>query len=185
MYYFLRDVSNVTDEYIAVMMNERKYYDLVATAITSRKDYVAVMALMQNMASDCRRRHLVGGIHHAPNRIQIYLHMAANMDRLLEVDEAILKYAQRNGYLGLSEDVTNQQPKEEVTTVEFSTVHYINDEDITKLSDDRIIDYIKHEKERISTLIALEVKSSNIDAKIKTHNENVSRLVNILDSRTK
>lgn len=183
MYHFLRDVSNVTDEYIAVMMNERKYYDLVANAITSNRDYVAVMALMQNLTSDCRRRHLVGGTHHAPNRIQIYLHMAANMDRLMEVKEEILKYSQRNGYLGISEELTNQQPKEEVTTVEFSTVHYINDKDIETLADEELIKFIADEQKQLHRLQGLDVESKNIDAKIETHHKNIKKLVKILDAK--
>ena len=185
----LKGLSDITDQYFTVMVNERKYYDLVANAITHQWDYGDVMKLMASIRNECRSLQLVQTVN-PPNRIQLYLHMAATMDRLNEVHPGILDYAARNRYLQYKDNQPEvadppivKQPKE-VTTVEFSTVHYINDKDITKHTDDELIELIQLEQNNVTALTVLNVDSSNINDKIATHNGNIDRLVRILDSRT-
>ena len=185
----LRGVSDITDQYLMVMLNDRKYYDLLANAISHQWDYCDVMKLMASMRNECRGRKLVQTVN-PPNRIQLYLHMAATMDRLHEVHHGILDYAARNRYLVYKDNKPKvvdppivKQPKE-VTTVEFSTVHYINDKDIKDHTDEELIGLISREQDNIRALSSLNVESTHINDKIATHKDNVARLIKILDAKS-
>lgn len=60
---------------------------------------------------------------------------------------------------------------------------YINNVDVTTMSDDQLIDAIKKVEKEIEDLGSVKTKSKKIEAKVSEANETLSKLVTLLDAR--
>jgi hypothetical protein len=68
-------------------------------------------------------------------------------------------------------------------TVEIKTITYINNADVTKLSDEQLIDTIKTIENEIVALKAVKTKSTKITAKIAEAQDTLVKVVAVLDAR--
>ena len=68
-------------------------------------------------------------------------------------------------------------------TVEIKTITYINNADVTKLSDEQLIDAIKTIENEIAALKAVKTKSTKITAKIAEAQDTLAKVVAVLDGR--
>jgi hypothetical protein len=78
------------------------------------------------------------------------------------------------------------EPKKEEpmsNTVEIKTITYINNADVTKLSDEQLIDAIKTIENEIAALKAVKTKSTKITAKIAEAQDTLAKVVAVLDGR--
>ena len=80
---------------------------------------------------------------------------------------------------------TQPQATQENTmaSIEIKTITYINDADVTKLSDEQLIDAIKKIESEIADLGAVKTESAKIKAKIDNLHETLAKVVAILDAR--
>ena len=60
---------------------------------------------------------------------------------------------------------------------------YINNVDVTTMSDDQLIDAIKKVEKEIEDLGSVKTKSKKIEAKVSEANETLNTLVTLLDAR--
>jgi hypothetical protein len=68
-------------------------------------------------------------------------------------------------------------------TVEIKTITYINNVDVTKMSDEQLIDAIKTIENEMAALKAVKTKSTKITIKINEALHTLSKVVAILDGR--
>lgn len=68
-------------------------------------------------------------------------------------------------------------------TVEIKTITYINNADVTKLTDEQLIDAIKTIENEIAALKAVKTKSTKITAKITEAQDTLAKVVAVLDGR--
>lgn len=80
---------------------------------------------------------------------------------------------------------TQPQPKKENTmaSIELKTVTYINDADVTKLTDEQLISFIKKLEAEYGALESVGTKSIKIEAKKAEIKETLAKVVAILDAR--
>ena len=67
--------------------------------------------------------------------------------------------------------------------VAFETVHYVYGTDVTKMTDDRLVEAIKQVEAEIAKLDVVKTKSKKIDAKKAELNEMLAKIVDTLDAR--
>ena len=70
-----------------------------------------------------------------------------------------------------------------MASVEIKTITYINDADVTKLTDAQLIDAIKTIEAEVADLSGVKTQSAKIKAKIDSMNETLAKVVAILDAR--
>lgn len=68
-------------------------------------------------------------------------------------------------------------------TVEIKTITYINNVDVTKLTEEQLIDAIKTIEGEITALKAVKTKSTKITAKIAEAENTLAKVVEVLDAR--
>ena len=76
------------------------------------------------------------------------------------------------------EEPMNTQP-----TTAFETVHYVYGTDVTKMTDDQLVEAIKQVEAEIAKLDVVKTKSKKIDAKKAELNEMLAKIVDTLDAR--
>lgn len=130
-----------------------------------------------------------------------YAYEWSQINRLLQKSDYLqvnIKYCDSNSMGWLADQVfrrradphnTNNQPTEPTqeipmsNKVEFKTVTYINNVDVTTLSDEQLIDAVKTIENEISDLGAVKTKSKKIEAKIAEAQTTLAKVVEVLDAR--
>lgn len=77
---------------------------------------------------------------------------------------------------------TTQQTKEN-TMNKFETKHYVNNQDITSMSDEEVFESISKAEADIKKLRSIKTKSTKIEATIKAHQKFIKQVVKHLDKR--
>jgi hypothetical protein len=67
--------------------------------------------------------------------------------------------------------------------ITFKTITYINNADVTALSDEQLIDAIKTIEKEIADLKGVTTKSKKIEAKISDAEATLAKVVEVLDAR--
>jgi hypothetical protein len=84
-------------------------------------------------------------------------------------------------FCALASEPEKEEPMS--NTVEIKTITYINNADVTKLSDEQLIDAIKTIENEIVALKAVKTKSTKITIKINEALHTLAKVVAILDGR--
>jgi hypothetical protein len=82
--------------------------------------------------------------------------------------------------------VLASEPKKETPMskqITFKTITYINNADVTALSDEQLIDAIKTIEKEIADLKGVTTKSKKIEAKISDAEATLAKVVEVLDAR--
>jgi hypothetical protein len=80
----------------------------------------------------------------------------------------------------LSQPIQEQPVSNQIT---IANKTYINNVDVTTMSDDQLIDAIKKVEKEIEDLGSVKTKSKKIEAKVSEANETLNKLVTLLDAR--
>lgn len=130
-----------------------------------------------------------------------YAYEWSQINRLLQKSDYLqvnIKYCDSNSMGWLADQVfrrrtdthkTNNQPTKPTqeipmsNKVEFKSVTYINNVDVTTLSDEQLIDAVKTIEAEIIDLKAVQTKSKKIEAKIAEAQATLAKAVEVLDAR--
>lgn len=191
----LKGLSNVSDEYFMVMANDRVYHDKVELLIDHNYDYPSMMRGMESICSSMRVKSQVKSRKVRPNRISIYLHMAATMDKLNNVHHSIKEYAYRHDYISADdppiskryerlEDLEHKpEPQEVPMKFKLETITYIGDDDVEKMSKDSLFGCVNTANERKESLLQMEITSKAVDKELNELDAFIVDVVNIIDRR--
>jgi hypothetical protein len=189
------------DQYCLAIVNDGAWYKDLRAIVQDRDDFKPFCTAVDDMTDRLYRRHelnIPGVKERAYIRLWIlgYMFDADYIRQKFGNDQVFCKhisYCHSNNMGLLAERFMgtnpNHQPEtqstkeETVSSIEIKTITYINDADVSKLTEEALIQWIKSIELEIDNLELVKTQSTKIQAKITGLKETLTKVVEILDAR--
>jgi hypothetical protein len=189
------------DQYCLAIVNDGAWYKQLRAIVQDRDDFKPFCNKIDELIGVLQSRHKLcfpSSRDKAYIRLWVlsYLFETSYIRSKFGNDDIFCKhisYCHSNDMGWLAERVTGIKPdhqsetqstKEEiVSTIEIKTITYINHEDVSKLTEEALIQWIKSIEVEIENLQAVKTQSTKIQAKIRGLQETLAKVVEILDAR--
>jgi len=189
------------DQYCLAIVNDGAWYKELRAIVQDRDDFKPFCTKIDALIGLLQLRHKLC-MPSAKDKVYIrfwvlgYLFETNYIRSKFGNDEIFCKhisycYSEDMGWLlkGVMGTGPDHQPKtqstkeETMSTIEIKTITYINDADVSKLTEEALIQWIKSIELEIDNLQAVKTKSTKIQAKITGLQETLAKVVEILDAR--
>jgi hypothetical protein len=189
------------DQYCLAIVNDGDWYKALRAIVQDLDDFKPFCQKIQSLIEVLQSRHKLC-IPSAKDKVYIrfwvlrYLFETNYIRSKFGNDDIFcehISYCHSNDMSWLAEVVTGIKPdhqsetqstkEETMSTIEIKTITYINDADVSKLTEEALIQWIKSIELEIDNLQAVKTKSTKIQAKITGLQETLAKVVEILDAR--
>lgn len=194
--------NHAETQYYMPIVNDGVLYSDLMKELKSQRNFASFTSLVSQYMSRLRQRY---SLHEILLKESVYVRLSVlrymlspgEISQRYGNDEEFCKlisFCHRNDMGWLASRVlgkkfpqpeTQPQPKKENTmaSIEIKTVTYINDADVTKLTDEQLIDSIKKLEAEYGALESVGTKSIKIEAKKAEIKDTLAKVVAILDAR--